>query len=192
MPTMAFRMARPAHLIDINRIEELQEVKVIEGTLCIGACVRHAYFENNNVPGALGRLLRNIVRHIAHYPIRCRGTFCGSIANADPASEWCCTTVAMDGTIVARSTRGIRRIAAKDYYRGVLATDLKEDEMVVQVELPLIKDDTHGGIRRIQPSGGELCHCNGGCDVPCRARLRGGQQDRRGRCGRRAKTYQGS
>ena len=60
------------------------------------------------------------MRHIAHYPIRTRGTFCGSIANADPASEWCTLAVALDAEMVAASARGTRVIAAKDFFAGIM------------------------------------------------------------------------
>jgi aerobic carbon-monoxide dehydrogenase medium subunit len=109
VPTMAFRMARPAHLIDINGISELDGVSTAGDHLRIGACTRHAYFESDKVPGRLGDLLRKVVRFIAHYPIRQRGTFCGSVANADPSSEWCCVTAVLDGTIVARAGRAASR-----------------------------------------------------------------------------------
>src|SRR5690348_6796428 len=95
VPTMAFRLARPAHLVDINGVEELKRLQVANNELCIGACVRHEAFRKPVAAGPLGRLLAYVVRHIAHYPIRTRGTFCGSIAHADPASEWCAVVAAL-------------------------------------------------------------------------------------------------
>src|SRR6516162_9201167 len=86
VPIMAFRLARPAHLVDINGVEALRRLAVDGERLCIGACVRHAAFHRPVVDGPLGRLLATVVRHIAHYPIRTRGTFCGSIAHADPGA----------------------------------------------------------------------------------------------------------
>ena len=86
--------------------------------LSIGACVRHAAFHKPVVDGPLGALLAQVARHIAHYPIRTRGTFCGSLAHADPASEWCLVAATLDATLVAHSTRGAREIAAKDLFRG--------------------------------------------------------------------------
>jgi aerobic carbon-monoxide dehydrogenase medium subunit len=145
VPTMAFRMARPAHLIDINGIAELAILKVENSTLKIGACVRHSAFESDTVPGATGALLRKVVQNIAHYPIRTRGTFCGSVANADPASEWCCVMAALDGVAVLRSQRGVRRIAAADFYQGVMTTALDEDELLVGCELPMLPADTRSG-----------------------------------------------
>ncbi len=70
VPTMAFRLARPKHLVDINGVGELNRIKVENGRLCIGAGVRHAAFEKPVEDGPLGRLLASVVRHIAHGPIR--------------------------------------------------------------------------------------------------------------------------
>ena len=111
----------------------------------IGACVRHAALEADAVPGTTGTLLRKVVRNIGHYPIRTRGTFCGSVANADPASEWCCLMAALDGVVLAHSQRGTRRVAAADFFRGVMATALEEDELVVAAELPLLPEGTATG-----------------------------------------------
>ncbi len=156
VPTMAFRMARPAHLIDINRIRELDGVVIDGDRLRIGACTRHAYFESDKIPGRLGDLLRKVVRFIAHYPIRQRGTFCGSVANADPASEWCCVTAALDGVVVAESERGVRRIVAKDFYKAVMTTDISEDELITAVELPLLQDDTRTGFGEFSRRAGDF------------------------------------
>src|SRR5215471_4181320 len=89
VPTMAFRLARPHHLVDINGIEALRRLAVEGGKLVVGAGVRHQAFQRPVGEGPLGALLSAVMRHIAHYPIRTRGTVCGSIAHADPASEWC-------------------------------------------------------------------------------------------------------
>src|ERR1700733_360448 len=86
VPAMNFRLARPASLIDINRIDALDYVREEGGALCIGALARHARFEVPVARGALGALLPLVARHIAHLPIRVRGTFGGSVAHADPAS----------------------------------------------------------------------------------------------------------
>ncbi len=157
VPTMAFRMARPSHLIDINSIAALSEIAVGSEFVRIGACVRHAAFEETGVvPGPTGTLLRKVMRHIAHHPIRVRGTFCGSLANADPASEWCCTVAGLDGRVVAQSKRGVRRIAATDYFQGVMTTDLQEDELVTAVELPLLAQGTRCGFAEFSRRPGDF------------------------------------
>src|SRR6516162_6703475 len=129
VPIMAFRLARPAHLVDINGIDSLASLAVKGGQMAIGACIRHAAFHSPVVEGPLGSLLTTVVRHIAHHPIRTRGTFCGSIAHADPASEWCTVAATLDAEIVLRSTRGSRAVAAKDFFTGIMTTVREDDEL---------------------------------------------------------------
>src|SRR3954453_10328912 len=128
VPMMAFRLARPGHLVDINGVATLRRLAVDGDRLSIGACIRHAAFHKPVVEGPLGRLLATVVRHIAHYPIRTRGTFCGSIAHADPASEWCAVAVALGASMGARSVRGTRAIPADEFFAGIMTTSLAEDE----------------------------------------------------------------
>jgi aerobic carbon-monoxide dehydrogenase medium subunit len=149
-------VARPTHLIDINGIGELARISVKDGALSIGACVRHAAFESDTVPGPTGALLRQVVRNIAHYPIRTRGTFCGSVAHADPASEWCCVMAALDGIAVLRSRRGVRRLRAQEFFQGVMATALEEDELLVAAELPLLAEGTRTGFQEFSRRKGDF------------------------------------
>jgi carbon-monoxide dehydrogenase medium subunit len=136
VPAMALRLARPSHLIDINGIEPLSSMGLRAATLHVGACVRHAAFHRPPIGGPLGRLLADVVRYIAHLPIRIRGTMCGSLANADPAAEWSLVAIALGGTMVAASTRGERQIPAAEFFRGFMSTALESDELLVAVELP--------------------------------------------------------
>src|SRR5437868_12853073 len=145
VPTMAFRLARPAHLVDINRVAGLDRFAVEDHALSIRACVRHAAFHRPVTAGPLGNLLAFVVRHIAHYPIRTRGTFCGSLAHADPASEWCLAATTLGGEIRARSARGTRRIAATDFFQGLMATTLEEDELLEQARLPVLAPELRWG-----------------------------------------------
>ena len=139
VPTMAFRLARPRHLVDINGVTELNYMRIDNGRLCIGAGVRHAAFERPVDDGPLGRLLTMVVRHIAHAPIRARGTFCGSIAHADPASEWCALAVALDAEMVAESkVSGTRVIHAREFFESIMQTALHEDEILREVRLPIL------------------------------------------------------
>ena len=108
VPIMAFRLAKPAHLVDINDVAGLDKIASDGKMLSIGACVRHAAFHKPVTGNPLGQLLTFVARHIAHYPIRMRGTFCGSLAHADPSSEWCLVAATLDATLVARSVRGNR------------------------------------------------------------------------------------
>ncbi len=156
VPIMAFRLARPAHLVDINGVEALARLAVDGDKLCIGACVRHAAFHQPVVDGPLGRLLAAVVRHIAHYPIRTRGTFCGSLAHADPASEWCLVAAALDAEMVAQRAGGTRTIAAQDFFRGIMTTALQEDELLTQVRLPILPADTRFGFYEFNRRAGDF------------------------------------
>jgi carbon-monoxide dehydrogenase medium subunit len=156
VPIMAFRLAKPAHLVDINEVAGLDAIKSDGKTLGIGACVRHGAFHKPVVGGPLGALLATVVRHIAHYPIRTRGTFCGSLAHADPASEWCLAAATLDATMIAMSTRGERRIAAKDFFAGIMSTALAEDELLARVEVPLLPAGTKFGFNEFSRRAGDF------------------------------------
>ena len=156
VPIMAFRLAKPAHLVDINEVAGLDRISSDGKALSIGARVRHAAFHKPVIANPLGRLLSVVVRHIAHYPIRMRGTFCGSLAHADPASEWCLVAATLDATIVARSTRGERRIAAKDFFAGIMSTALTEDELLAEARLQLLPEDTKFGFNEFSRRAGDF------------------------------------
>jgi carbon-monoxide dehydrogenase medium subunit len=156
VPIMAFRLAKPAHLVDINEVAGLDKISSDGKALSIGARVRHAAFHKSVVDNPLGQLLSVVARNIAHYPIRMRGTFCGSLAHADPASEWCLTAATLDATLIARSTRGERRIAAKDFFEGIMSTALTEDELLAEVRLPLLSDDAKFGFNEYSRRAGDF------------------------------------
>jgi carbon-monoxide dehydrogenase medium subunit len=156
VPTMAFRLARPHHLVDINGIAALRRLVVEDGRLEIAAGVRHQAFHRPVVEGPLGTLLSMVMRHIAHYPIRTRGTFCGSVAHADPASEWCLVAATLGAEMVARSARGTRVIAAAGYFQGIMTTALEPDELLAEVRLPLLPADTRTGFYEFNRRAGDF------------------------------------
>lgn len=155
VPVMAFRLARPGQIIDINGIGELDYVRVENGELRIGALARHAAFHEAVEPGPLGRLLATVVQSIAHLPIRTRGTFCGSIAHADASSEWCATAATLDAEIVLLSARGRRVVKAADYFKGFLVTDRADDELIVEARLPLLAPGTRFGFEEFSRRAGD-------------------------------------
>jgi aerobic carbon-monoxide dehydrogenase medium subunit len=156
VPIMAFRLAKPAHLVDINEVAGLDTITSDGIALSIGARVRHAAFHKSVVDNPLGSLLSVVARHIAHYPIRMRGTFCGSLAHADPASEWCLVAATLDATLIAKSTRGERKIAAKDFFQGIMSTALTENELLAEVQLPLLSKDTKFGFSEFSRRAGDF------------------------------------
>jgi len=156
VPIMAFRLAKPAHLVDINEVEGLDRIVSDGKMLSIGARVRHSAFHKPVVDNPLGKLLSFVVRHIAHYPIRMRGTFCGSLAHADPASEWCLVAATLGATMVAKSTRGERLIAGSDFFEGIMSTALAEDELLAEVRLPLLAPDAKFGFNQFNRRAGDF------------------------------------
>lgn len=156
VPAMALRLALPGHLVDINGVTGLARLTVEDGELVIGACVRHAAFHRPVVDGPLGRLLTEVARHIAHYPIRIRGTFCGSLAHADPASEWCLVAAMLGASLVAGSVRGTRTIAAVDFFRGAMTTALAANELLIAARLPLLPPDTRYGFCEFSRRAGDF------------------------------------
>ena len=156
VPIMAFRLAKPAHLVDINEVAGLDGIESDGTTLSIGARVRHAAFHKSVVDNPLGRLLTHVARHIAHYPIRMRGTFCGSLAHADPSSEWCLTAATLDAVMVAKSARGGRLIPTRDFFQGIMSTALAEDELLTHVRLPLLARDAKFGFNEFSRRAGDF------------------------------------
>lgn len=145
VPIMNFRLARPAYLIDINSVAGLDRLAAEDGALRIGALVRHAAFDHVVEPGPLGVMMASVVRHIGHYPIRIRGTLCGSLAFADPAAEWGLVAATLDAEMVAISTNGERRLPANDFFRGAMTTALQPDELLAEARLPILPAYTRFG-----------------------------------------------
>ena len=156
IPMMALRVAYPGALVDINRIEALNRIDVHKQTLVIGALARHAHFHQPVAPGPLGVLLTTVAKYIAHYPIRQRGTFCGSLAHCDPASEWCLVTATLNGTIVLRSLDGSRELTAESFLLGAMTTDMAPNELLTEVRIPLLSADRLYGFYEFNRRAGDF------------------------------------
>jgi CO/xanthine dehydrogenase FAD-binding subunit len=134
IPAMNFRLAQPAVLIDINGLAELDYVRQ-DGALRIGALTRLRTLERTP-------LLAEAVRHVAHPQIRNRGTLGGNLAHADPASELPALVLALNARLQVKSRNGERWIEARDFFVGALTTALRDDEMLLEVELPALPPRT--------------------------------------------------
>lgn len=156
VPMMALRVAYPTHLIDINGIQSLDRAEVVDGTFVIGALARHGRFHQPVAPGPLGPLMTKVAANIAHYPIRMRGTFCGSLAHADPSSEWCLVAATLDASLVAQSSEGKREIAVQEFFEGAMATVLEPEEMLVEVRIPLLGSDVQFGFYEFNRRAGDF------------------------------------
>ncbi|GAB1818125.1 FAD binding domain-containing protein [Herbidospora sp. RD11066] len=141
-------------VVDVNRIPALDHLDVADGTVEVGALVRHKVFESREaVPGPLGDLFSRAVVNIAHPPIRTRGTMVGSLAWAHPASEWCALAMALSAEIHLASAHGTRTIAAGDYFLGPFQTARRPDELITAVTFPLLGPDTGVGFLEHRRTG---------------------------------------
>jgi len=133
VPILALRLARPAVLIDVNRLPGLDSVRRTDGGLEVGALVRHRQLaEQSEHP-----LLAEAAGWIGHAAIRTRGTAGGSLAHADPSAELPVVAVATDATVTVTGSRGTRVVRAPDLFAGPLTTTLADDEMITVLRFPL-------------------------------------------------------
>jgi carbon-monoxide dehydrogenase medium subunit len=153
---MNFRLARPAVLVDLNGASDLDYLRVEGGRLRIGALTRHAAFHRPVEGGPLGRLLSRVVRHIAHYPIRQRGTFTGSLAHADPASEWCLVARTLDAEMVIANAGGERICRAADFFKGTFTTVIQPDDLLTEACLPLLGPNWRSGFFEFSRRAGDF------------------------------------
>ncbi len=149
VPMMNFRLARPTALVDVSRIDGLSYLRADPagadpadppgpGGLRIGALTTHRTVEISRDPAVLNGfgVLPRSARWIGHYPIRSRGTFGGSIAHADPASEWCLLAVLLAARIVLTGPGGLRTVPAAEFFEGYYSTAADPDEMITEVWFP--------------------------------------------------------
>ncbi len=138
VPLMNMRLARPAVIIDINRIDGFGNLREQNGVLCFGALTRQRAAERSPVVAERCPLLRDALRLVGHAQIRNRGTLGGSIAHADPAAELTAILSALDGEVTARSAHGTRKIAAADLFVTYLTTALDPRELIVEIRIPAL------------------------------------------------------
>jgi carbon-monoxide dehydrogenase medium subunit len=133
-----FRRIRPAILVDINAVAELDTLELASGALRVGALTRHARFAIEPAGDPLGRLLSRISHFVAHPPIRTRGTMVGSLAYAHPAAEWPAAAVALGAEVTLASTGGSRAVPAESFFDGAFSTVRRPDELIVDAAFPAL------------------------------------------------------
>ena len=136
VPMMNMRLARPAVVVDLNRVAGLAGVRAEAGSLRLGALVRQRALERDGRIAAAAPLLAEAAPLIGHLQTRARGTVGGSLVHADPATELPACALALDAVFHLRSARAARTCRAVDFFRGLLATALESDELLVEIEIP--------------------------------------------------------
>ena len=142
IPTMNMRFAAPDVLIDLANIDDLGKIEVLGDNLRIGAMARHVEVLKSEEVARHAPVISMAVPSIAHAAIRNRGTFGGSLCNADPASELPACTLALGASFNIGSTAGYRTVPAEQFFLGTYTTCLADDEVLISVDLPLAGDNT--------------------------------------------------
>ncbi|ADY01329.1 molybdopterin binding oxidoreductase small and medium subunit, fused [Vulcanisaeta moutnovskia 768-28] len=137
MPMLKLRMTEVKYLIDILGINELRYVRVEGNYLRIGALTTHGDVAMNKLVNEHAKILSESAWHIADIQVRNLGTIGGSIAHADPAANYYPALIALDAEVVIRGVGTERTIKVSDLYKGPYITDLKQNEVITEVRIPL-------------------------------------------------------
>ena len=138
VPGMNFRVACPSILVDIQHVEGLKGIVVDDGTIIIKAMTRHRELELHPDVRSANPLIAETMQHVAHVPIRNRGTVVGSLCHADPSAEMPLLFVLLDGTLLVAGPGGSRDIPAAQFFQSFLTTARRHDEIVVEARLPVL------------------------------------------------------
>jgi carbon-monoxide dehydrogenase medium subunit len=144
LPLLNFRMARPSVLVDLNRIQGLSYIEDRGDRIAIGALTRHRELEHSRLIEAKLPVISAAMRHVAHLAIRNRGTIGGSLSHADPAAELPMLATFYEAEIYVQGPNGRRKVAPADFFVDALTNCLEPDEIVVEIEFPILEQDGWG------------------------------------------------
>ncbi|HZT27262.1 MAG TPA: xanthine dehydrogenase family protein subunit M [Pseudolabrys sp.] len=153
--TLNMRLSQPSLLIDINGVAGLAAIAHKNGKIEIGALVRHAQAERDELIAKHVPLLARALPHIGHPAVRNRGTIGGSIAFADPAAELPACLLALDGEIDVYGPKGKRTIRAQDFFKGLFETALGPQEVLTAIRVPAAGKETRTGFAELARRHGD-------------------------------------
>jgi CO/xanthine dehydrogenase FAD-binding subunit len=156
VPLMNFRLARPAVLIDLNRIPGLADIRDTGSSVSIGSMARHADVERSTFLADRLPVLRTAAAFIGHAAIRNWGTFGGSLAHADPAAEWPLVALALGAECVVRAKATERRIPIEALFVDMLVTSLTPQELLCDVQLRVPKPQVGWSFRELSRHHGDF------------------------------------
>lgn len=136
LPLMKLRLVSPPHVIDLGRIAELRAIKAEKNGLAIGALVTHWMIESSDIIKARAPLLAQTAARIGDVQVRNLGTIGGSVAHADPASDYPAALLALEAELVAEGPSGRRTIPVGEFFTGLFSTALRSDEILLDVRIP--------------------------------------------------------
>ena len=138
IPMMKLRLAQPKHLIDLQKVPGLSGIKADGKALAIGAMTTHWEIESSSTVKSKLPVLAEVASVIGDPAVRNKGTIGGSLAHADPAADWPAAMIALGVELVCEGPKGKRKVAVDQWFLGLMATALKERELLVQVRVPLL------------------------------------------------------
>ena len=156
LPVMNFRLAQPAVLIDLNRVDALLGIAQEDGSLRIGAMTRQGALERWVAGRREWGMLAEALALVGHAAIRSRGTIGGSIAHADPAAELPAALLALNGEVVARGPSGERTIPGAEFFLGPLTTALQPEEILTEIRLPSLPAGASWGFQEVARRHGDF------------------------------------
>lgn len=155
VPMMNFRLARPSHLVDINRLP-LNTIERDGDVMRVGALTRHWQMLESPLLAAHFPAMLDAVHYIGHPTIRRNGSVGGSISHADPTAEWPATAVLTDAEIVLRSRGGERRVSAREFFDSAYVTTIEPGEMLVAIEYPIPPANSTGSFIELAERSGDF------------------------------------
>ena len=153
---MNTRVLQPRVVIDINRVPALDTLTVEDDTLIIGALVSHSEIAGSSIVREASPLVAETYPHIAHRPIRNRGTLAGNLAHADPASEMPAVMLVSEGRLTLRSHDNLRTVLASDFFLGPFETAARADELLTEIRVPVAPPSQGWGFREFSPRKGDF------------------------------------
>ena len=156
VPLMSFRLAKPALLLDINRLDGLDSIEVSGGRMSIGALTRQCELLTHPLIAEHCPLMRAATEFIGHPAIRNRGTVGGSVAHADPAAELPILLQVLDAGIEACSAGSRRTIPAADFFMGLLMTGMEPDELLTGISFAAPERGAGWGFHEVARRHGDL------------------------------------
>jgi carbon-monoxide dehydrogenase medium subunit len=136
IPMMKLRLAQPKHLIDLRKVPGLSGIKDEGGTIVIGAMTTHWQMESSSLLKSKCPVLAETAAVIGDPAVRNLGTVGGSVAHADPAADQPATLIALGAEFVCQGPSGRRTVKVDDWFQGLMATALREDELLVEIRIP--------------------------------------------------------
>src|ERR1700694_3549926 len=149
IPLLKLRFASPGHLVDINKIKDLDYLEERDGTLRIGPLFRHKSAERSSLLASRYQVMADAARMIADPIIRNRGTIAGSVAHPDPAGDAGTVPLARDADLVLRSKKGSRTVKARDFFSGPFSSALEPTEILSEIRIPAAKAQTGGSYLKL-------------------------------------------